>query len=72
MLKMYCAAKIWMDSMKKRLSDEKGSHMTEVIIGVAIAVGLAILFRDQIGAIMRNILGGAEEATTDFLKAPAE
>ena len=70
MLKLYCKLAAWGVSMKKCLNDEKGSHTVEIVIFIAIAVGLAFIFRDKIAELIEKVIGGANQATDDLMKKP--
>lgn len=43
--------------VQKLISDQKGINTVEVVVLVAIALGLALIFREQIFAFISKILG---------------
>ncbi|AGC68428.1 hypothetical protein Cst_c14380 [Thermoclostridium stercorarium subsp. stercorarium DSM 8532] len=43
--------------LRKLVSDEKGINTVEIVVLVAIALGLALIFREQIFSFVKNLLG---------------
>lgn len=64
--KLYCSLMSAKTAFVNRMREEKGSHTVEIVIFIAIAVGLAFIFRNKIAEIMDNIFKTAEKATTDL------
>ncbi|HEY8422028.1 MAG TPA: Flp1 family type IVb pilin [Thermoclostridium sp.] len=48
--------------IKKFISDQKGINTVEVVVLVAIALGLALIFREQILNFINKILGEVLDA----------
>lgn len=61
--KLYCSLMSAKTAFVNRMREEKGSHTVEIVIFIAIAVGLAFIFRNKIAALIENIFGAAEDAT---------
>ncbi|NLM10492.1 MAG: hypothetical protein GX213_06915 [Clostridiaceae bacterium] len=43
--------------IRKLISDQKGINTVEVVVLVAIALGLALIFREQIFTFVKKLLG---------------
>lgn len=43
--------------LQKLISDQKGINTVEIVVLVAIALGLALIFREQILGFINKILG---------------
>lgn len=59
---LYCWLKAEFDAFK---NEERGAvDLVVIVVLIAIAVGLAILFKDQIGGILSRLFGEIDSATT--------
>lgn len=45
-----------MNYLKKFLEDEDGMGVVEIVLIIIVLVGLVIIFKDQISALVRSIL----------------
>lgn len=61
--RLYCSFVSAKTVFFHRLREEKGSHTVEIVIFIAIAVGLAIIFRNQIAELMNGIFKTAKDQT---------
>lgn len=64
--KLYCSLMSAKTAFVNRMREEKGSHTVEIVIFIAIAVGLAFIFRNEIAKIMDKIFQSADKAATDL------
>ena len=70
--RLYCSFVSAKTAFMNRMREEKGSHTVEIVIFIAIAVGLAIIFRNQIAKLMGNIFKSADKAATDLSEGTVE
>ncbi|NLG87939.1 MAG: hypothetical protein GX494_01775 [Clostridiaceae bacterium] len=49
--------------MRKFIKDTKGLNTVEIVVLVAIAIGLALIFKDQITAFVKTILDNILDAS---------
>ena len=61
--RLYCSFVSAKTAFVNRMREEKGSHTVEIVIFIAIAVGLAIIFRNQIAKLMGNIFKNVDDQT---------
>ena len=70
MLELYVKAMCWKNSLKQnlknRLADETGLQAVEMLVFIAIAVGIAFIFREQIANLLDSVFSRATEATKDL------
>ena len=52
--------------MKKFLNDERGVSTVEIVIILAVVVGIALIFRDQMLEFAGNILDDVLQTETDI------
>ena len=65
--KLYCRALSAKTALKHRLHSEKGAvDMVVIIIMIAIVVGLAFIFRDQITGLVNKVFTGANDSIEDL------
>lgn len=64
--KLYCSLMSAKTAFVNRMREEKGSHTVEIVIFIAIAVGLAFIFRNKIAEIMDKIFQRAGTATEEL------
>jgi hypothetical protein len=67
--KLFCSLMSAKTAFVNRLREEKGSHIVEIVIFIAIAVGLAFIFKDKIAALLDQIFNVSTEAV-DTLSGP--
>lgn len=60
MLKLYCSLVTAKTAFMKRFREEKGSHTVEIVIFIAIAVGLALLFKDKVAKLISDIFNSVD------------
>ncbi|WP_433945740.1 Flp1 family type IVb pilin [Paenibacillus sp. SN-8-1] len=53
--------------MKQLWKDEKGLGMLEIILIIAVIVIIAVIFREQLSNIVRNLLSKAGSKTDEFM-----
>lgn len=56
--------------LKKLLTDEKGINTVEIIVLVAIAIGLALIFREQLIGFVNKIFGDAFDPSRFAVPTP--
>ena len=62
MLSLYCKAINWKYRLGRKLREEKGSmDLVQTIIIIAIVIGLAIIFRNQIKDLIDKVFGRASD-----------
>lgn len=61
--------KIW---LKKIFSDEKGINTVEIVVLVAIAIGLALIFREQLLGFINKIFNNTFDASKFVMPTPAQ
>ena len=66
--KLYCSLMSAKTAFVNRMREEKGSHTVEIVIFIAIAVGLAFIFKDKIAQLIDSVFGEASDAVTDLSK----
>lgn len=65
--KLYCAAISAKTHFAHRFREETGdTGLVVMLIMIAIAVGLAFVFRDQISELLTSVFGRATEAVSDL------
>ncbi|HBR03548.1 MAG TPA: hypothetical protein DD738_13170 [Ruminiclostridium sp.] len=55
-----------MKNVKKFLTSQRGVNTVEVVIILAVVVGLAIIFRERIGAFANNLMDKVFENDIDL------
>jgi len=58
--------------LKKLVSDEKGINTVEIVVLVAIAIGLALIFREQILSFINKIFNSTFDASKFAMPTPAQ
>ncbi|USB34109.1 Flp1 family type IVb pilin [Paenibacillus sp. YPG26] len=53
--------------MKQLWKDEKGLGMLEIILIIAVIVIIAVIFREQLSNIVKNLLSKAGSKTNEFM-----
>lgn len=53
--------------MKQLWKDEKGLGMLEIILIIAVIVIIAVIFREQLSNIVKNLLSKAGSKTDEFM-----
>ncbi|RUT28379.1 hypothetical protein EJP77_17320 [Paenibacillus zeisoli] len=53
--------------MKRLWKDEKGLGMLEIILIIAVIVIIAVIFREQLSNIVKNLLSKAGSKTDEFM-----
>jgi len=63
--KFYCKMLSTKTAFMNRMREEKGSHTVEIVIFIAIAIGLIVIFGNKIGELMDKIFKTGEKVVTD-------
>lgn len=56
------------EMVKKFWNDEEGIGMVEILLILAVIIGLALIFRDQITAMVEKIFKSNNDKMDDLLK----
>jgi len=56
MTKMYCKARVKMESMKETLLKEEGMGTIEIAVIIIVLIGLALLFKQSITRFLNQLL----------------
>ena len=54
--------------MKNHLNDNRGMAVVEIVLIIAVTVGIMYVFKDRIGKIVKDIFDGADKSTKEFMK----
>ncbi|HAN10657.1 MAG TPA: hypothetical protein DCP90_08620 [Clostridiales bacterium] len=55
-----------MQTLKKFYKDERGINTVEIVVILAIVVGLALIFRDQMFDFVTNLIGSVTGGEADL------
>lgn len=64
----YATVRMWKmkEAMKNFREEERGDHVIEIILVLIIVVGLAVIFRDKIAALLNSLWTSITGTTKDF------
>lgn len=56
------------EDVKNHLNDNRGMAVVEIVLIIAVTVGIMYVFKDRIGKIVKDIFDGADKSTKEFMK----
>lgn len=58
--KLYCGLISAKTAFVNKMREEKGSHVVEIVIAIAIAIGLLLLFKDKVAELISGVFKQAD------------
>lgn len=69
--KAECKKAVLADNARRLIPDNKGMAVVEIVLIIAVVIGVLFLFREKIGDLITSIFEDVDGKKNEFLESPA-